>query len=151
MSKETITDLADDVGGAASGAMSKATRVLDDVKGDVTALAGKAGTSAKQAACSGKDKAADALHNLADVARDLANKFDDGTVGSNTAKAATYARKAADNVERFSDKVKAKEIEDIANDARNAVRNNPAIVIGAAALIGFALARFLKGGSGDND
>ena len=40
-------------------------------------------------------------------------------------------------------------IVDDASDARTAVRNNPAIVIGAAALIGFALARFMKGGSGD--
>ena len=149
MNKKTVTDVADDVSSAAKGTMAKAADIFDDVKGDVTALAGKAGASAKSAATTGKDKAASALHDLADVARDLANKLDDGTVGSNTAKAATYARKAADSVDRFSSKVKAKEIEDITNDARDAVRNNPAIAIGVAALIGFALARFLKGGSGD--
>lgn len=148
MNKKTITDVADDVGSAAKGTMSKASVILDDVKGDVSALYGKAGASAKNAAATGKDKTADALHELADAARELAGKFDDGADG-NSAKVASYARKAADGVDRFSAKMKAKDIEDITSDARTAVRNNPAIVIGAAALIGFALARFMKGGSGD--
>ena len=148
MDKTTITDMADDIGSAAKGTKAKAAVILDDVKEDVAVLAGKAGSSAKSAATTGKDKAADALHELASAARDLAAKLDDGTVGSNNAKVASYARKAAESVDRFSDKVKAKDIDTIANDARSSVRNKPAIAVGAAALIGFALARFLKGGSG---
>ena len=60
-----------------------------------------------------------------------------------------FARKAADGMDRFSASLKDKEINEIAEDARSAVRNNPAIAVGAAAVIGFALARFLKGGSDD--
>ena len=89
------------------------------------------------------------MHGLAGVARDVASKLDDGKADSGNAKAAEFARKAADGMDRFSASLKDKEINEIAEDARSAVRNNPAIAVGAAAVIGFALARFLKGGSDD--
>jgi ElaB/YqjD/DUF883 family membrane-anchored ribosome-binding protein len=149
----TITDLADDVAGktsrAARKAGAKASEVIVEVKEDVSAFAGKAGTGAYSAASTGKDYAAEAVHGLAGVARDVASKLDDGKADSGNAKAAEFARKAADGMDRFSASLKDKEINEIAEDARSAVRNNPAIAVGAAAVIGFALARFLKGGSDD--
>lgn len=152
---KTITDVADDIAGKAAqtsrSARAAAADMIVEVKEDVSVLAGKAGNSAKSAAGSGKDMAADAVHGLADAARQMAGKLEDGKPDSGTAKAAEYARKAADGMDRFSTRLREKEIEEIASDARNVVRQNPAIAVGAAALIGFALARFLKGnGSGDS-
>jgi ElaB/YqjD/DUF883 family membrane-anchored ribosome-binding protein len=152
---KTITDLADDVTGKASKAArlakEKASDIIVEVKEDAAVLASKAGSGAKSAATSGKGVAADAMHGLADAARQMAGKLDDGNPESGSAKAAEYARKAADSMDRFSATLRDKDIEEIADDARNAVRQNPAIAVGAAALIGFALARFLKGGSGGRD
>lgn len=151
---KTITDVADDLAGKTSRTAKKmgdkASEVIVEVKDDVAILAEKAGSGAKSAATSGKGYASDALHGLADAARQMAGKLDDGTDGGN-ARAAAYARKAADGMDSFSGKLRDKDIEELADDARNAVRQNPAIAVGAAALIGFALARFLKGsGSGGN-
>lgn len=147
---KTITDVADDLAGKTSDTArrvgTKASEVMVDVKDEVAVLAGKAGTGAKSAATSGKDYAAEAAHSIADAARQIAGKLDDGQSGGN-AKAADFARKAADSIDSFSTKLRDKDIEEIADDARNAVRHNPAIAVGAAALIGFALARFLKGGN----
>jgi ElaB/YqjD/DUF883 family membrane-anchored ribosome-binding protein len=151
---KTITDLADDVAGktrkAAGAARTRASEVMVDVKDEAAVIFEKTGAGARSAASGGKDMAADAVAGLADAARQMAGKLDDGVVDGSNAKAAEFARKAADTMERFSGRLREKDIEEIADDARTAVRNNPAIAVGAAAVIGFALARFLKG-SGDRD
>ncbi len=148
---KTITDLADDLetkGSAKAHKLgAKASDVIVEMKDEVAAMAGKAGSGAKSAASSGKDMASDALHGLADAARKMAGKIDDGTADGN-AKVAEFARKAADSMERFSSGLRDKDVEEIAANARDTIRQNPAIAVGAAALIGFALARFMKGGSG---
>ncbi len=151
-----ITDLAKDVAGdaarASRSAKAAASDLIVEVKDDAAVMAKKAGASALSAAGQGKTMAADAVHGLADAARQMASKLEDGKPDSSNTKAAEYARKAADGMDRFSSTLRDKEIEEIADNARDAVRQNPAIAIGAAALIGFALARFLKGnGSGDRD
>lgn len=151
----TINHVADDVG-ADYGAASRSSRtaketasdVMVEVRDEVSALGGKAASGAKSAATSGKGLAADAVHGLADAARQMASKLDDGNAESGNAKAAEYARKAADGMDRFSSTLRDKDVDQLADDVRIAVRQNPAIAVGAAALIGFALARFLKGGRG---
>ncbi len=161
----TITDLADDVAknagdvaedvtakvsGRAARAREKAEEVIVEMKDEVSEIASKAGEGARHAAASGKDMACDALDGLAEAARQIAGKIDEGK-GGNNAIAADYARKVAQGVERFSSRMKAKDVAEIADDARTVVRENPALVVGAAALVGFALARYLKGGSGSDE
>ena len=149
----TITDLADDVAGktsqAAKRVSEKASDVIVEVKGEMAEIAEKAGSTAKSAATSGKDYAAEAVHGLADAARQVASKLDDGSADGSNAKAAEFARKAAESMDRFSSKLRDRNVDEIAEDARSVVRQNPAIAVGAAAIIGFALARFLKGNGGD--
>jgi len=129
-----------------SGA-KKAGKTAEHLKEEAVEIAGKAGDKLKDAAASGKSMAADAVHGLADAARDVAGKLDDGGPDSGGARVAGYARKAADGMDRFSASLKSKELDELAADARAVVRQHPAIVVGAAAVIGFALARFLKSGS----
>lgn len=153
-SGKTITELADDVAGKTSQTArsvgEKSSEVIREVKHEADEIFAKAGSATRGAANSGKDMAADAMTSLADAARQMAGKLDEGKDDGSNAKAAEFARKAADSVDRFSSSLRDKDVDQIADDARNAVRQNPAIAVGAAAIIGFALARFLKGSGGRN-
>ena len=53
---------------------------------------------------------------------------------------------AADAVDGFAGQVDAKDVDDIVEDARQFVRKSPAVAIGAAAAIGFILARIVRSG-----
>ena len=57
-----------------------------------------------------------------------------------------YARKAADAVSGLAETLKSKEIDDLLADARNFVRQRPAVAIGAAAALGFVLTRIVRAG-----
>ena len=57
-----------------------------------------------------------------------------------------YARSAADGISGFADHLRGKEVEDIFADATALVNKIPVIAIGAAAAIGFVLARLIKSG-----
>jgi ElaB/YqjD/DUF883 family membrane-anchored ribosome-binding protein len=57
-----------------------------------------------------------------------------------------YARSAAEAVSNFSGTLKAKQVDDLIDDARDFVKKSPAVAIGTAAAIGFVLARLVKAG-----
>ncbi len=112
---------------------------------DFSAFKEKAADSARSAAEKGKDKTAEALGSVSKLIRDSAATIDEN-VG---AKYGDYARSAADAVEGWGTKIDAKQVDDIAKDARDFVKNKPAVAIGAAAAIGFVLARMIRSGSDD--
>ena len=60
-----------------------------------------------------------------------------------------YARGAADAVDGFATKLDAKDVDALAEDARQFVRKSPAVAIGAAAAVGFVLARLFRSGGKD--
>lgn len=125
---------------------SKASSRFEEIRAEAGEFAGRAGETIRGAADSGKGKAADALHGIADVVRDFADKANEqGQAGS----AARFARSAADNMDRLSDVLKDKSLDDLGSDVRTFVRERPAVAIGAAAVLGFALARMLKSGGDD--
>lgn len=144
---ETITNMADDVAKkadkAAKTASVKAANFMDDVREEVVKGGQVAKEHAKDAAKDSKNFAADAIEGLASAAREVAEKLRDSNPTG--AKAADFARDAAGRMEHFSSRLREKELGELADDARSVVRKNPAIALGAAAVIGFALARFLKG------
>lgn len=126
----------------------KASARFEAIREQAGEFAGRTGETLREAAGTGKDKAADALHGIADAVRDLADRADaEGETGS----AARFARRAADGMDRLSDVLKDKSLDDFGQDVRTFVRERPAIAIGAAAVLGFALARMLKSGSDDGD
>lgn len=131
----------DSVANQAEDVASKASRTLNDLKADAGEFCGVAGAKIKDAASTGKDKAADGVHALADAARSAGGKFD--------GKTQQYAERAAEGLDRFSETLKQKSVDDMAADAKSFVKEHPAIAAGAAALIGFALVRFLKSNSSD--
>jgi ElaB/YqjD/DUF883 family membrane-anchored ribosome-binding protein len=73
-----------------------------------------------------------------------------GTIDDNVGKQyGDYARNAADMVEGFAGKMDAKDVDALAEDARHFIRKSPGVAIGAAAAIGFVLARLVRSGGKD--
>ncbi len=126
-----------------SGARAVATTTVEKVKETVGSVATEAVGAAKKAANEGKDKATEALSGVAKVVNDAAQVVED-KVGATYG---NYARRAADGVTGFAESLQGKDIDDLIADARNFVRKNPAVAIGAAAAVGFVLTRLIKVGS----
>jgi Na+/H+-translocating membrane pyrophosphatase len=99
----------------------------------------------RAAATKGKVRATEAVGSISKLIRDSAGTIDDN-VGKQYG---DYARSAADMVEGFAGKMDAKDVDALAEDARQFVRKSPAVAIGAAAAIGFVLARLVRSGGKD--
>ena len=146
------TAIEDEVGmtdAASTGRARRTTRpsARDTVKSKLVeqreALKGQAKTKAREYAEQGKVKAADTLDGLTRFFDDTASALDK-QLGADVG---DYAHRAAQVVAGFTDALKQKDVEELLDDARAAVRPNPAIAIGAAAAVGFALVRLLKSAS----
>lgn len=106
----------------------------------VEALRGQATDQARDLAQAGKDRAASALDNLVQTVEDAAAEID-AKLG---AQYGDYARRAAQGIGTFSSAVRDKDVDDLFNDARALVAKSPAIAVGAAAAIGFVVARLAR-------
>jgi ElaB/YqjD/DUF883 family membrane-anchored ribosome-binding protein len=124
---------------------SKGEEVRAKVKSNVDEIKTKATEGAKAAAVKGKDRATEAVGSIGKLIRDSAATIDEN-VGKQYG---DYARGAADTVEGFASKLEAKDVEEILEDARQFVRKSPAVAVGAAAAIGFVLARLVRSGGKD--
>ncbi len=60
-----------------------------------------------------------------------------------------YAHRASGAVSGFADNVRDKDVDDLIDDTREFVRKSPAVAIGIAAVVGFALVRLIKTGLDD--
>lgn len=128
---------------AAKGKPQSST--VNKVKSDMNDFKAKATDSARAAAERGKDRAAEAVGSIGKLIRDSASTIDE-KVGTQYG---DYARSAADAVDGFAGKVDAKDVDDIVTDTRDFIRKSPAVAIGAAAAIGFVLARLVRSGRDD--
>jgi ElaB/YqjD/DUF883 family membrane-anchored ribosome-binding protein len=129
----------------AKPAKGKAENVKAKVKSDMHDFKTQATDSVRAAASKGKDRATEAVESISKLIRDSADTIDDN-VGKQYG---DYARSAADMVEGFAGKMDAKDVDALAEDARQFVRKSPAVAIGAAAAIGFILARLVRSGGKD--
>ena len=125
---------ADDTGGTAQG----------NVRQQLTDASGKLGQQASEKVRSfaemGKERAGGALDQLAQMLTDAAGQVD-GKLG---AQYGQYARTAAEQVQGFSASVREKDLDELLDNARDVVRKSPAVAIGAAAAIGFVVARLVQ-------
>lgn len=115
---------------------------FEDLKAEAGHYAGMAQDKLRGGATTGKDKAADALHGLADATRNTAEKITDPTIKP----VADYAMRAADGLDRWSDALKTRSVDELGADLRTSVRENPMVAVGAAAVVGFVLARLFTSG-----
>jgi ElaB/YqjD/DUF883 family membrane-anchored ribosome-binding protein len=130
---------------AATPPKGKTEDVKAKVKADMSDFKAKATDGARAAAEKGKDRATEAVGSIGKLIRDSAATIDEN-VGKQYG---DYARSAADMVEGFAGKMDAKDVDAIAEDARQFVRKSPAVAIGAAAAIGFVLARLVRSGGNE--
>lgn len=105
-------------------------------------LQSQAGDKARQFGDMGKERAAGALEQLATMLTDAAGQVD-AKLG---AQYGAYARNAADTVQKFSGQVRDQDLDQLLDQGRELVRKSPAIAIGAAAAVGFVLARLAQSG-----
>lgn len=118
--------------GGATGALKNATGKLG----------AQASDKVREFAEMGKDRAGGALDQLAQMLTDAAGQVD-GKLGANYGQ---YARTAAEQVQSLSASVRDKDIDELMSDAREVVRKSPGVAIGAAAALGFVIARLIQAG-----
>lgn len=107
----------------------------------------QAGDKARVYAEDGKTRATNALGQLSELLTDAAGQVDE-KLG---AQYGQYARTAAEKVQGFSSSLDSKSVDDLVADARELVRKSPAVAIGAAAAVGFVVARLLTSGIDQRD
>ncbi len=137
--------------GAASSPLSsnstgadQATAKLGDAAAKVgdaaLGLRAQAADKARDYATQGKERAVGALENVTRLVDDAAGTIDD-KVGEQFG---DYARQASQAVAGLADTLRSKDVDELLADAGELVRKSPAIAIGAAAAIGFVVARLVK-------
>lgn len=119
--------------------------VRDTLFNNFDSLRGQAGDHARDFAETGKDHATATLDNVIGLIEDAASEIDT-RLGSQYG---DYARRAAQSLGGFTDNVKGKDVDTLFDDARNLVKSSPAIAIGAAAVLGFVVARLARAGMPD--
>jgi ElaB/YqjD/DUF883 family membrane-anchored ribosome-binding protein len=127
---------------SSSGVSKAADSVIGQLKEQVSSLKGQAGDRARGFADDGKRQATDLLSNLAQVLQDAAASVEE-RLGSQYS---GIGNRAADAVNSLSSRIDEKSVDDLIEDARAFVQRSPAVAIGVAALIGFAVARVARSG-----
>jgi ElaB/YqjD/DUF883 family membrane-anchored ribosome-binding protein len=120
---------------------SEAQRKASEIGEEVTKLYGQAGDRARDLATKGKNRAAEGLGNLAKVIDDSAVQVDD-TLGKQYG---DFARQAAQSVAGLAGTLDEKDVDELVEQTREFVRKSPAVALGSAAVVGFMLARLLRG------
>jgi hypothetical protein len=87
-----------------------------------------------------KDRATDGLGSVAQAVRQTTSQLRDQQHDT----VAGYVEQAADQLERFSTRLKDKDINELVRDAQDLARRQPALFIGSAFAAGLIGARFLK-------
>lgn len=90
-----------------------------------------------------KDKATDGLGSVAQAVRQTTQNLRDQQHDT----VAQYVERAADQIERLSERLKNKDITEVLDDAQRLARQQPALFIGGAFALGLVGARFLKSSS----
>jgi len=147
----TAAELADDIAleqegkeeeRNAAGGTSDAGDLRNAFFGKFDELRDQATDRAFALAQTGKDRATAALDDFAKTVEDAAGEID-SRIGSQYG---DYARRAAESIGGFSDAFKGKDIDELFTEARDLVKKSPAVAIGAAAALGFVVARLVKAG-----
>jgi ElaB/YqjD/DUF883 family membrane-anchored ribosome-binding protein len=116
--------------------------VTDQVRSQIYNLRDQAGGKVREFADTGKSRATDVLEELSRVVADTADSIDE-RLGNNYGE---YARKAADSVAGLAENLRSRDVDELYDNVRSAVRKSPGVAIGIAAVVGFTLVRLIKAG-----
>ena len=120
-----------------------ANGTISRVKSEALNLRDQAAERARSAAESGLTRATQAIDGVAELFHDNADRLGAQT----TPQIADYAHRAADALDGFSQTLRTKSVDELVSDVKDFVRKSPAIAIGVAVAVGFALTRLAKAGT----
>jgi ElaB/YqjD/DUF883 family membrane-anchored ribosome-binding protein len=129
-------------GGSGSGGGISTDKIVGQVREQVMSLREQATDRARQFAEGGKERTSTMLDDFSEVMQEAARSIDE-RLGDQYG---TYAHRAADAVSSLAGNLRARTLEDLLDDTRSVVRKSPAIAVGTAAVLGFALVRLVKTG-----
>lgn len=136
----TRNDTLSEEAAATAGASTK--RAADTIREQASKFGNEAADRARGFAGEGKDRATGALDEVAKMFQGAAGDVDE-RLGEEYGK---YARSAAQGISNFADSLRGKDVDVLIGDATDFVKKSPVIAVGAAAAIGFVLARLVKSG-----
>jgi len=143
----TITDGDTTAAGVTDdAAVSKADQAKQTVKDYSSKYGAQATDRIRSFADTGKERAVGGLDQLSQLITDAAAQVDE-KLG---AQYGDYARTAAGAVNTFSEQLKAKDADELLDEAREFVRKSPGVAVGVAAALGFAVARLVQSGIDGN-
>ncbi len=128
-----------DAGSATGGRVDEAKQV---VSRNASKLSAQAGDKAREYAEQGKAKAYETLGQLSRTIEDAAQQVEE-KLGPQYGQ---YVRSAAGQVTTLADRINGADVDQLADDVRGFVRQSPGVAIGAAAAVGFVLARLVQAG-----
>jgi hypothetical protein len=106
-------------------------------------LAGRIRDTATKQLTTQKDRATEGIGNVVQAVRHSTQQLRDEQHDT----AARFIEQAADQIERFSNQLKQKDVGELLDDAQRLARRQPALFIGSAFAVGLLGARFLKSSS----
>lgn len=138
-------DLAADANALMDEAKSATGKVVEEAKEQVASLTdrakselGEATEKAKSLASDQKDMLAEQVGGVADAMGRAASELE-----QNNGSSAHYARLIADNAQKLSETIRNNDVDELLGIAQDFGRRQPALFVGAAALLGFAASRFV--------
>ncbi len=129
--------------GSTPGTTGTATHSTEAHSTNTSGIVGKVKEQATAQLSSQKDRATDGLGSVAQAVRQTTQHLRDNQNDT----VARYAEQAAEQIERFSERLRNKDVGELMTDAQQLARRQPALFVGGAFAIGLLGARFLKSSS----
>ncbi len=127
---------------AATQMKEEAKGLASEAKQEVLGVASQAKDHVQNLVGERKDRAAEQLGGFAGSLREAARKLEDGEGGATAL--GRYAQTAADQVDRVSQYLKARDLTTFVRDAETFARRHPDVFLGGTFIAGLILARFFK-------
>ncbi len=144
--RDRTGDAADKIKGVGAQASSaaqdigdKASGLLGDAKASAKNMASGAGAKANDAFEDQKTAGANKIKGISGAIRRAADELE-----GELPPAATYIRRAADEIDSMTDAVQRRDVRQILSDVQGFARRQPAAFLGATVLGGFAVMRLLR-------
>jgi ElaB/YqjD/DUF883 family membrane-anchored ribosome-binding protein len=140
-----VDDMNASVGHAASSARETARDAAHEAAEQASNVADQVREKAESQLESQKERATASLGSMASAVRQTSQKLREEQFDG----VAQYVERAADQLERFSNHLRERDLNQLADEARQFARQQPALFIGTSFAAGILAARFIKASSGE--
>lgn len=128
--------------GTGGGNSTSEGGIVDRIRSGRDQLAAQAGERSRGIVSQGLERTSEALANVARMVGDTAPGIEE-RLGPDYG---DYARRAAGAIENAANTIAEKDPDELIDDTRTFIRNSPGIALAGAAVVGFVVARLVKGG-----